>query len=222
MSIYAFGDIHGEVFKLKSLVDRVFPEKDAKLIFLGDYIDRGSFSYEVIEYLLELDSKYDCVFLMGNHERMLIDYMSGIYEKIFTANGGQKTITNYELHGWDLNRYTYYKDRTMPGSHRAFLKQLKKYYETDEFIFVHAGIQPNTPLKNTPDDILLWDTGFRELSHYKGKVVVYGHCPNKKPINEKYKIGIDTGACFDDMGDLTCVKLPEREFIKQGWVLEYT
>lgn len=219
MDFYAIGDIHSQYFKLKALVDRLNIKSEDKLIVLGDYIDRGDMAFEVIEYLIALNRLYSCVFLMGNHEEMFLDYLSGIHETIFIQNGGQKTISSYEMHGYDINRYTDYSERFIPIEHMEFFRSLKMYHEEEDFIFVHAGISPRSPLDKLPNDILLWDRGFSHIK-YKGKVVVYGHSPNRKILNEKYKICIDTGACFESMGDLTAVKLPERTFTRQGWTLE--
>jgi serine/threonine protein phosphatase 1 len=110
----------------------------------------------------------------------------------------------------------------LPYTHVAFYnKKLVDYYETEDFIFVHAGINPNTPLKRTPTEILFWDRHFiRTDKKYKGKTVVCGHTPSKHVLNEKHKICIDTGGCFRSMGNLTCVKLPERTFYSQGATLE--
>jgi serine/threonine protein phosphatase 1 len=220
MKIYAFGDIHGEFFKLKALIDRVLPDKDSTLVFLGDYIDRGKYSFEVIEYLIELSNKYNCVFLEGNHENMFMDYMSGIHEKIFIYNGGTTTIKSYYKNGFSILNNKYYLERRMPKKHVVFFRSLKKYYETEDYIFVHAGIHPGTPLENMPDDILLWDRAFHYMEHYKGKTVVFGHTPSTFPMNEEHRICIDTGACFDIYGSLTCVELPERKFTKQKSTLD--
>jgi len=219
MDFYAIGDIHSQYFKLKALVSRLNIKPEDKLIVLGDYIDRGDMAFEVIEYLIDLERLYNCVFLMGNHEEMFMDYLSGIHENIFIQNGGQKTIGSYERHGYDINRYTDYRKRKIPEKHMEFFSNLKMYHEEKDFIFVHAGISAIGPLDKQPSDILLWDRSFSYIK-YKGKVVVYGHCPSRKILNEKYKICIDTGACFDSMGDLTAVKLPERTFTRQGWTLE--
>ena len=219
MNIYAFGDIHGEFFKLKNLVGRIFPKKGDTLVFLGDYIDRGKYTFEVIEYLINLNKKHNCVFLMGNHEGMLMDYVCGINVDIFMYNGGVKTTKSYKEHGFPIGKDLDYTERILPKEHIEFFKGLKKYYETEDYVFVHAVIHPGTPLENQPDEILLWGREFSFIN-YHGKVVVYGHYPRRQILNEKYKICIDTGACFESMGELTCVKLPEREFIKQGPVLE--
>lgn len=219
MDYFAIGDIHGEFFKLSRLIQRLHIKKDDVLVFIGDYIDRGNMSFEVMDLLLEYQKKYNCVFLKGNHEEMFMDFLSGINERLFLHNGGYKTQDSYRSHGFDIELHTDYLDRHIPRSHITFFQKLKGYYETEEFIFVHAGISTRTPLENMPNEILLWDRGFSSIA-YKGKVVVYGHTPNRKILNEKYKICIDTGACFESMGDLTAVKLPERTFIRQSWTLE--
>ena len=221
VNYFAVGDIHGQLFKLKALMKRLNIKPGDELVFVGDYIDRGDMSFEVIEYLIALNEIYDCVFLKGNHEDMFMDYLSQIHEHIFINNGGQKTIQSYANNGFQIDRYTPSKLRKMPDSHMEFFRGLKDYYETEDFIFVHAGIHPGTPMERQPDEYLLWDRSFAiACQNYSGKTVVFGHTPNRHILNEKNKICIDTGACFESMGDLTAVKLPERTFIRQGWTME--
>lgn len=218
-SFYAFGDIHGEYYKLKRLLSKISYE-DSCLIFLGDYIDRGQWSFEVVEFLINLSKNCTTIFLRGNHDDMFMDYLSGINEQIFIFNGGRKTIESYEKHGWNIDSGTYYLDRVLPRKHITFFQKLKNYYETDDFIFVHAGIVPGVPMEQQNKEMLLWDRSFSFVEDYEGKVVVHGHSPKAQVVNKKYEIGLDTGACFESMGNLTCVKLPERIFHHQGWHIE--
>jgi serine/threonine protein phosphatase 1 len=183
-------------------------------VFLGDYIDRGKMTFEVIDYLVDLSDKYTCIFLYGNHESMFMDFMSGINEDLFIDNGGSKTIKSYAKHGWDIRKNVNYLNRKIPKRHIKFYQTLKRYYETDDFIFVHAGIFPGISLEESSDDILLWTRQFSSIP-YEGKPVIFGHTPNSQILDEPYKICIDTGACFESMGDLTCVRLPERYFYRQ-------
>lgn len=223
MELYAIGDVHGQFFKLEKLIERLNIKDNDILVFLGDYIDRGRRSFEVIDFLIKLKDKHNCVFLKGNHEDMFMDYLSGINENMFVVNGGRKTISSYEENGYNINEFTPYLERVVPQKHIEFFRRLKNYYETDEFIFVHAGIHPTTEMKRQPDEYLFWDRAFSySQTKYSGKVVVFGHTPSNKILNEKYKICIDTGACYDSMGDLTAVKLPERKFTRQGWTMEDT
>lgn len=222
-NIFAIGDIHGEFFKLDKLIERLSPGTNDVLVFLGDYIDRGQYTFEVIDFLLELARKFTCVFLKGNHEEMFMNYLSGIDEDLFLYNGGGNTVKSYARNGYDISLMTFYNNRNMPPSHMEFFKSLKLYHETEEYIFVHAGIAPGVPLARTPENLLLWDRYFNYSSFYEGKVVVYGHTPGKV-LNEECRICIDTGACFEgrdtSLGFLTGVKLPERTFYKQGTVIE--
>ena len=214
LKIYAFGDIHGEFLKLKSLMEKVLPQKDDKLIFLGDYIDRGKKSFEVIDYLVSLSKEYDCVFLRGNHEDYFLNYMRGVDENYYIGIGGaNKTFKSYRKYGYNLKVHNHLR-RRFPKEQATFLQKLKYYYETEDYIFVHAGVDPEKGVENTDKDDMLWDISFSSKP-YEGKIVVYGHHAEKNVLNERYKICIDTGACYADMGNLTCVQLPDRIFIQQ-------
>lgn len=215
MNYFAIGDIHGEYDKLKALVERLTIEPDDVLVFLGDYIDRGEKVFETIEYLVELGDKHNCVFLLGNHEDMFMDYLSRLHERLFLHNGGRTTVESYKRNGYKIDMFTPYFERTLPKRHKTFFRNLKLYHEVEDYIFVHAGVFPYSKMENLPKKVLLWDRSFRYTT-YKGKTVVFGHTPSKTILNEDTKICIDTGACFEDLGDLTAVKLPDREFIRQS------
>lgn len=226
MKIHAFGDIHAQFFKLKRLMDRLFVKKDDLIVFVGDYIDRGNYSFEVIDYLIELSKKHNCIFLKGNHEAMFMDYLTGIYEDLWIQNGGYATIESYKKHGYDIHRYTDYTERHLPREHINFLQKLRLYYETDDYIFVHAALWPqkDLALDKQPEDILLWERAHFINSKFDwGKKVIFGHTSFQKPLVMDNKIGIDTGACYDPSyggGNLTCVTLPDEHFMSQGAVLE--
>ena len=210
MSIYAIGDIHGQFYKLVDLLDIINPDKDDTIVFLGDYIDRGSFSYNVIEHLIAYSETHKCIFLKGNHEDMFMDYMSGINEDVFTRNGGMRTVDTYHEMGYDIHPRTYYRDRTLPDTHMTFFQQLKVYHETDDYIFVHAGLTPNVPLEQQREDTMLWIRFSFIMSEYDwGKRVIFGHTPDDRVLIEDNKICIDTGAAYG--GKLTAIKLPEME-----------
>lgn len=220
MKIFAIGDIHGKIYKLRNLRNRLHFDNESILIFLGDYIDRGKHSFEVIEYLIDLNKRYKCVFLKGNHEEMFMNFMSGINENLFVQNGGYKTIESYEKHGYDISQPTYYIDRQIPVTHIKFYQTLKNYYQTDDYIFVHAGLLEDVPLNKQPVDILLWERyDFINSNFDWGKKIIFAHTPNKEILKMHNKICIDTGAYYED-GKLTCVILPEESFIQQGTTVE--
>jgi len=214
--IYAIGDIHGKFYELHRLIGRLNLNRDCLLVFLGDYIDRGDNSFEVIEYLVELSKKHNCIFLKGNHEEMFMDFLSGINEQIFIHNGGRKTIQSYEGNGHDISIYTDYIHRHLPESHLNFYRNLKNYYETEDYIFVHAGLLPvDIPLEQQPIETLLWERyDFINSDFDWGKKVIFGHTPNKEILKMENKICIDTGVYYAD-GCLTGVVLPDERFIQQ-------
>lgn len=209
--IYAIGDIHGCADKLRRLIGQldIDPERD-QLVFVGDYIDRGSASFEVVEYVLGLKTTLrDVVFLKGNHEQMLQDYLSGPDKLTFLINGGQATLDSYLRHRQNP------RAPVIPPRHQAFFKGLRLFHETENYIFVHAGLKPKVPLdRQDPRDLLWIRSRFIDSDADFGKPVVFGHTPFPEPLVQANKIGIDTGAVYGHQ--LTCVKLPDLVFFQSA------
>lgn len=207
--IYAIGDVHGCYQKLVSLIDRLEIDfRRDQLIFLGDYIDRGDSAYDVVDFLLNLkDLHPEIIFLRGNHEAMFDGFLSGKDRYTYLVNGGQQTLESYLKQGPDV------KGPPIPRRHRRFFEGLSMYHETEEFIFVHAGLRPGVPLEKQKREDMLWIREKFIRSNYNfGKRVVFGHTPFTEPLVQKNKIGIDTGAVYGNK--LTCVRLPALEFIQ--------
>jgi diadenosine tetraphosphatase ApaH/serine/threonine PP2A family protein phosphatase len=206
-NIFAIGDIHGCFQQLKDLLKKIpFNSQRDQLVFLGDYIDRGEHSYDVIRFLIQLKKRLPkTVFLKGNHEAMLEDFMAGENRQAYIVNGGQKTLDSYLSQGnFDLQD-------PIPQSHWDFFHALELYYETDDYIFVHAGLRDGVPLvEQTPYDLLWVRDRFTQSKYDFGKRVIYGHTNYKAPSIQPNKIGIDTGAVFGRC--LTCLQLPELVF----------
>jgi len=216
---YLIGDIHGHLSKLENLILYIKSDitPDDLIIFLGDYIDRGPKSFEVIEFLLKLKSDYNIVCLMGNHEDMFCRFISvGDNVNRYMVNGGRYTIRSYER---NLNEFK------IPETHKQFYNSLKLYYESDSFIAVHAGMNPrvsNITEQNMHD--LIW---IRE-DYYKynrrwDKTIIFGHTPTifinrSKDVyidHERNIIGIDTNAMSEGF-PLTCIRMPDGK-IYQGY-----
>jgi serine/threonine protein phosphatase 1 len=197
----AIGDIHGMFLSLGTLLMKL-PE-EGELVFLGDYIDRGSGSKQVITYLQLIDRVRPCIFLRGNHEQWAIDTASGDPHdnQYWLSNGGMQTYDSY--------------DGPITEEHLEFIRQTKMYYETDDYIFVHAGMSPGiTSLADTSEKTLLWVRESFLYSDYDwGKLVIHGHTVtyNGRPDIQANRIGIDTGAVYG--GKLTALLLPEMEII---------
>jgi len=195
--LLTFGDIHGCLAELNRLLEITDPNDRDQLVFLGDYIDRGPDSAGVIKRLLRIQDQHPhTVFLCGNHEQMLLDYLSGSNKSLFLANGGRETIISYESEfEWPP-----------PASHQQFLNCLRDRYETAEFIFAHAGLRPGIALADQTRDDLLWiRTEFLESDYDWGKPVVFGHTPREEPLITSRRIGLDTGCVYGRK--LTCCDL---------------
>jgi serine/threonine protein phosphatase 1 len=205
--IFAIGDIHGCYDQLTALLDRIpIDWTNDKLVFMGDYIDRGPKSYEVVEHLIGLQDVHPgIVFLKGNHEQMLADYLSGKDRVTYLYNGGQQTLESY------LKHLKPKATHVIPDRHLRFFESLVLFHETDSYIFVHAGMRQKVPLdQQVPQDLLWIRDKFIQATYSFGKRVVFGHTPFDEPRVESNKIGIDTGAVYGNK--LTCVQLPEEIF----------
>jgi len=172
------------------------PEEDT-LLFIGDYIDRGPDSAGVVEHILGLRQWSDrIVCLMGNHERLLLDFLDGRDRGEYLINGGRETIESYGG-----------QEAGIPVDHFDFINSLSYYYETGEQIFVHAGLRDGRPLaEQDPSDLIWIREEFIHSTYDHGKTVIFGHTPTREPIVMANKIGIDTGAVFG--GKLTCIEFP--------------
>jgi serine/threonine protein phosphatase 1 len=205
--IFAIGDIHGCADKLYALMKKIPVDytKDT-LLFIGDYVDRGPNSFEVVDYLVDLKKRYpDIVFLKGNHEDMLQKYLEGTDRFTYLFNGGQHTLDSY------LKLPHKSEFSPIPSDHLEFYKSLVLAYQTEDYIFVHAGLRKNVPLeKQDPEDLLWIREDFIYSKFNFSKRVIFGHTPFSEPLVLPNKIGIDTGAVYGNL--LTCVQLPELIF----------
>jgi serine/threonine protein phosphatase 1 len=205
--LFDIGDIHGCYHQLIDLLGRIpIDWSRDRLVFMGDYIDRGPNSFEVVDYLVGLQARHrDIVFLKGNHEQMLADYLSGRDRMTYLFNGGRLTLESYLKHASPDAQYP------IPPAHLQFFESLVMYFETENYIFVHAGLRQNLPLdQQSPEDLLWIREKFIHTKHSFGKRVIFGHTPLQEPLVQSNKIGIDTGAVYGNK--LTCVQLPEELF----------
>ena len=210
--LFAVGDIHGCFEKLVRLMDRLpFDPDFDTLIFLGDYINRGPQSREVVSYLLDLEKRCkSLVFLMGNHEHALLQYaMTGNQEYLFLLRsmGIEKTLDSYS----GASVQSLCDLGFMPPAHRDFLKRLITCHRQDGYLFIHAGVIPSEdPASCSLDRLLTIRDTFLESEPDPDLTVVFGHTPFEMPFVAQGKIGIDTGAVQGNM--LTAVMLPDRVF----------
>ena len=198
MRTLAIGDIHGCLNALETLVDFVGLQESDLVITLGDYVDRGSDSKGVIDYLIELKKKYNVIHLKGNHEELMELACETRMDRLMWTNvGGLSTMLSYDVTN----------PSDIPREHWEFFDTCKMYYETDTHIYVHGGLEPEIPLEDQPDEALLW-LRIEELQpHMSGKTIICGHTPQHdyRPLDIGYAICIDSHAFAD--GWLTCLEV---------------
>ncbi len=218
--IYAIGDIHGRADLLLKLLDRIDEDAtgfvgEVHLVFLGDYIDRGLQSRQVIETLLsERLTPYQTYFLKGNHEDALLSFLSdpGFGPK-WAAYGGRETLVSYGVkpprslslnNEWENAHDAFL--RAFPNAHHTFLMTLPTSVQIGGYGFVHAGLKPGKKFAQQTDHDLMWIRDeFLDGNSTFDVMVVHGHTPTDAPHHDHRRINVDTGAYFT--GRLTAAKL---------------
>lgn len=184
--VIAIGDIHGCAKALAALVRAIAPGPEDTLVFLGDYIDRGPDSRDVLEQLLALRTQCQLVPLLGNHELMLLDALEN--PRVlwpWLQFGGDATLASY---GGHLEQ--------IPFEHLQFLTACHRYHETATHFFVHANYAPELPLAEQPDYLLFWEHLHARCPgpHVSGKQAIVGHTSQKngRVLDLGYLVCIDT------------------------------
>ncbi|MGD0431428.1 MAG: metallophosphoesterase family protein [Acetobacteraceae bacterium] len=214
--VYAIGDVHGCLDRLAALHERIAedlvtrPVEHSVLVHLGDYVDRGLDSAQVVDWLsggapVPVEQTVN---LMGNHEDMMLQALFGTDKEatgIWLANGGADSLLS-----WEISRKVPPAEwtRLIPAEHQTFLHDLEISFRYGDYLFVHAGIRPLVPLDKQDKQDMLWiREPFLSWKHSHEAVVVHGHTPRHDPEIRFNRIGIDTGAVMG--GALTCAVLEE-------------
>ncbi|HEY4546193.1 MAG TPA: metallophosphoesterase family protein [Pedomonas sp.] len=227
--LIAVGDIHGHLDLAHDLMARLEDEHatasgPTHLIFLGDYVDRGPASAQVIDWLAGFAPGWATPhFLRGNHEQCLIDILSGAAPDDMLATwldyGGRETLSSYGLgsrvlYSGDLEEIRAAIRQAIPPHHRRFLEATLPCLRFGDYLFAHAGIRPGVPVETQSEEDLFWiREPFLSSSDDFGAVVVHGHTITPVPENRHNRIGIDTGVYRH--GVLTAVVLEgtSRRFV---------
>jgi len=218
------GDIHGALKALKEILKKSEVTKDDKLIFLGDYVDAWSDGAKTLDFLINLEQKYTCVFLKGNHDDLLLQWFKTqkVHEK-WLMHGGQSTLTAYE----EVNK-------THKKIHQKFIENLPTYHIDDQNrLFVHAGFaNMHGPDYEFYENTVYWDRTLWEVAvatdknlnkddqKYPNRLKLFseiyiGHTPVNRygqytPMQCQNVINVDTAAAY--RGPLTILDADTKEF----------
>ena len=199
----AIGDIHGCDTALETLLPILSIKPDDTVVVLGDVVDRGPGSRQVVERLLALTSECRVVLIMGNHEQMMLDSLGGRGPvQAWLRYGGMATLTSY---GDD--------PRKIPPAHLEFLRSGLDFWETAGELYIHANLEPEVALDKQTEEWLRWThLSGDETPHPSGKRVICGHTPQKSglPLIFPGWTCIDTYAC--GTGWLTCLDVGTDDY----------
>jgi serine/threonine protein phosphatase 1 len=228
--LYAIGDIHGRADLLRALTALIRDDARRRqaprnvAVYLGDYVDRGPHSRDVIDLLRsEPLPGFEHIHLRGNHEDVMLRFLVDIsVGPSWLAFGGRETLQSYgvdapfpEAAPDELERAQRALAQRLPAEHLAFLRGLRLLHQEGDFCFVHAGVKPGVPLDRQREQDLLWIRDeFLASNAEFGRIVVHGHSISPVPEVRRNRIGIDTGAFRTDR--LTCLVLEgaERSFLQ--------
>ncbi len=230
LRVYAVGDIHGRLDLLLAMLERIQADAEslppggrARIVFLGDYLDRGKNSKAVLDYLISWPlPRFEADFLRGNHEATLLQFLDNLNAGPgWLTYGGVNTLLSYGVRApvdvpprQRLAAVQQQLRAVLPPAHLAFLRRLASYVEIGGYVFVHAGLRPGVPLEQQkPEDMVWIREDFLHSTADHGRVVVHGHTISMEAESLPNRIGIDTGAY--STGRLSAVVLEggERRFI---------
>lgn len=227
--IYAIGDVHGRLDLLDALLGAIEADDarrgpaQSRIIFLGDLIDRGPNSAQVVKRAMESAAgPWNCQFLLGNHEEVFLQALSGDLKALafFTRIGGRETIFSYGISEEEYRNSDYPELHALliervPASHIEFVQRFEDMIVVGDFAFVHAGVKPGQALADQRASDLRWIRS-EFLNHNDGfeKIIVHGHTITEEVEVRSHRIGLDTGAYSS--GKLTAMGFEGGE----RWVLD--
>jgi serine/threonine protein phosphatase 1 len=225
-AVYAVGDVHGRLDLLQAMdrliADDIAATRPARptVCCLGDYIDRGPHSAEVLSYLAAAsggDTVPRRLFLKGNHEDRMLDFLTtpAAHGPAWMEFGGIEALASYGLTtgrepiDGDWDRLRDELQARLPAAHLVFLRSLRLAFVWRGYVFVHAGLNPERPLQaQDPRDLMWIKEPFLSSTERWSHRVIHGHVVGPEPVFRENRIGIDTGA--SRFGRLTCLVVSDR------------
>ena len=229
MTIYAIGDIHGQLALLHGAYAKIEEDRaregtgDAPVVHVGDFTDRGPDARGVLDLLIANQAEgAPHIYLKGNHDRMMAHFMRPGCEPdpsrpdlnwLDDMLGGRATLDSYGVdtsYGRRIPAIHADARAAVPEAHITFLEGLPLYHETPDHIFVHAGISPGVPLAEQSEDNLVWiRRPFLDDTSDHGKLVVHGHTPVGEVTHAGNRLAIDTGAAYGRALSVVALEGPE-------------
>lgn len=211
--IFAIGDIHGckKTFQ-KLLVEKIQIQKEDAVYCIGDYIDRGEDSKGVIDMIIQLrDEGYHIYTLRGNHEQMMLDATGSKKAlKLWLDNGGKTTLESFGIKSLD----------NLPAQYLSFLNATEFYFQKDNYIFAHAGLNFKNENLFEDKEAMLWERNFYpQQPALNGRLLIHGHTPIPLTFILQQKgncINIDGGCVYrnrPNFGNLVAINLPDKKFL---------
>ena len=219
-TIYAIGDIHGRAELLRALMSKIEADveetaSEARLIFLGDYCDRGLETKAVIDFLL--DKRVQSLqpsFLKGNHEETLLAFLSDPKQgPVWAQYGGRETLISYGVRpprSLSFNEeWIEASDQlqaNLPEDHETFFRSLKSSMRVGPYGFAHAGMRPGIPFDQQDERDLLWIRDeFLKSTQDLDVMLIHGHTPVDEAVVGHNRVNVDTGAYYS--GCLTAARI---------------
>ncbi|MEM7662261.1 MAG: metallophosphoesterase family protein [Pseudomonadota bacterium] len=230
LRVYAIGDVHGRADLLERLFDMIEADissaidaEEVSIVFMGDYIDRGFQSRDVIDFLLsDRVQRHNCVFLKGNHEEAFLRFLhEPAFGPRWAGYGGGETLMSYgvrpprtrtQSEEWEEASRALVE--ALPDEHRSFLMNLQASASIGDYLFVHAGLRPGRPIEKQSEQDFLWIRDeFINSSEPFEQMVVHGHTPVSEPYKDHRRIAVDTGAYMTGHLTAACFVRDEVTFL---------
>ncbi len=223
--VYAIGDVHGRLDLLERLLKKITTDAAKKstpkrrvLVMLGDLVDRGPHSNEVLDLLAGKPLKgFEAHFIKGNHEDMMLAFLAGREELYdWLANGGAETLESYglEVTRDDPEALRDLLAKALPKRQQTLLDTMKLHHIEGDYLFVHAGVRPGITLKRQQPSDLMWiRESFLNSKRDFGHMVVHGHSIRRQPDEQANRIGIDTGAWMSERLTALVLEGETRRFL---------
>jgi len=228
--LYCIGDIHGRLDLLDELHDMIRADAETHegsrgIVYLGDYIDRGAQSRQVLDRLIEQPlAGFDTVHLLGNHEQAMLDFLADPRAAAaWLGFGGQVTLLSYGVglgRVQMLHRLDQLRDELearLPAPHLEFLANCRTMYVEGSYCFAHAGIRPGVELAGQKAEDLMWirDEFTRSRADH-GHIVVHGHSISDEVEWLPNRIGIDTGAFYSGLLTALVLEGGQQRLLQRG------